>query len=65
MRAVVPLDRFAVDQANKGLVDERRSLKTVPDTLSSHAAASDPVELLVDERNQAVEGTLVALTPFQ
>jgi hypothetical protein len=37
----------------------------MPDTLSGHAAASDPVELLVDERNQAVEGALVPLAPFK
>lgn len=65
MRTVVPLDRFSVDQAHKRLVDECRRLEAVPDTLSRHAAPGDPVELVVDERNQAVEGTLVALAPFE
>jgi hypothetical protein len=65
MRTVVPLDSFSVDQANKSLVDERRRLEAMPDTLSRHAAPGDAVKFLVDERNQAVEGTLVALAPLE
>jgi hypothetical protein len=33
--------------------------------LASHAAPRDPVELLVNERYQAVQGTLVALAPLE
>lgn len=65
MRAIVPVDRFAVNEPNKGLVDEGRRLEAVSDALSSHATPSDAVEFLVDERNQAVERTLVALAPFK
>ena len=65
MRAVLPLDVFGVDQPQIRLVDERRRLKAVPGTLSCHAASRDLVELPVDERNQSVEGGLVALPPFQ
>jgi hypothetical protein len=65
MRTVVPLDRFSVDQANERLVNEGRRLEAMPDTLSRHAAPGDPVEFLVDERNQAVEGTWVALAPLE
>ena len=65
MRAVVPRDRLPVDQADVGLVDERRRLEAVPDALARHAASRDPVELVMDERNQALEGALVALPPFE
>jgi len=33
--------------------------------LSCHAALRDPVELSMDERDQALEGTLVAPAPFE
>ena len=65
MRAVVPLDRLAVDQANIRLVDERRRLEAMTHALSRHAASRDPVEFLMDERDQSLEGALVALSPFE
>jgi hypothetical protein len=65
MRTVVPLDRFSVDQADKGLVDECRRLEAMSHALSGHAATRDPVELLVDERNQSLEGARIALAPFE
>ena len=65
MRAVVPLDRLPVDQADVGLVDERRRLEAVPHALARHAASRDPVELLMDERDQLLEGALVALSPSE
>jgi hypothetical protein len=34
-------------------------------TLSCHAAARHLLELLMDERNQPIEGRLVALSPFE
>jgi hypothetical protein len=37
----------------------------VPGALSRHAALRDLVEFLMDERNQSLEGTLVALPPFE
>ena len=58
-------DRLAVDQADIGLVDERRRLEAVPHALSRHAASRDPVELLMDERDQSLEGVLVALPPLE
>ena len=65
MRAVVPLDRFSVNQADIGLVDERGRLETVTHALSGHAAARDLVELLVDERDQSLAGVVVSLPPFE
>lgn len=65
MCAVVPRDVLRVDQPEIRLVDERRRLETVSRTLSCHTAPRDPVELPMDERNQSLEGTLVALPPFE
>ena len=42
----------------------RRCLQAVPHALTRHAALRDPVELLIDERNQPLEGSLVALAPL-
>jgi hypothetical protein len=33
--------------------------------LSRHAALRDPMELVMDKRDQSLEGTLVALAPFE
>jgi hypothetical protein len=40
-------------------------LKAMPWALARHAASSDPVELLMDERDQPVECALVALAPLE
>ena len=53
------------DQPEIRLVDEHRRLEAVTRALARHAAPRDPVELLVDERNQPLEGTLVAPPPFE
>jgi hypothetical protein len=64
MHSIVPLDRLPVDETDIGFVDERRCLQAVPHALSRHAALRDPVELLMDERDQSLEGTLVAVSPL-
>jgi len=65
MHSIVPLDRLPVDEADISLVDERRRLEAVPCAFSCHAAPGDPVELLMDERYQSLEGALVAPSPFE
>ena len=65
VRAVVPLNGLPVDQADICLVDERRRLKAMPHAFSGHATPRDSVKLLMDERDQSLEGTLVALSPFK
>src|SRR5436190_22780541 len=65
MRAVVPLNRLSADEADIRLVDERRRLEAVPCAFSRHTASRDPVQLLVDERDQSLEGALVALSPLE
>ena len=62
---VAPRDILRVDQPEIGLVDEDRGLEAVTRALSRHAALRDLVEFPVDERNQSLEGTLVAPPPFE
>src|SRR5262245_9496043 len=64
MCMVFPRYDLPVDQADVGLVDESRRLEAMSDVFSSHAAARDPMELLIDERDQSLEGGFVALSPF-
>ena len=50
-----------IDEPHVRLVDERRRLQRVVAALAPHVAAGDAAELLVDEREKAVERVLVAL----
>ena len=65
MRAVVPRDGLRVDQPEIRLVDERRRLKAVTRALVPYVPPRDLMELSMDERNQPIEGRLVALPPFE
>jgi len=65
MRAVVPRDVLRIDQPEIRLVDEDRGLQTVAGAFSSHTTPGDLMELAMDERNQSLEGILVALPPFE
>jgi hypothetical protein len=63
--AVLPGDRFSVDQADIGFVDQGRCLQAVPHALPGHAAPRDLVQLAMDQRNQPLARSLVALSPFE
>ena len=65
MRAVVPFNCLSVDQTEICLVDECRRLQAVSAALARHAGSRDSMELLVNERNQSLEGVGVALAPFE
>jgi hypothetical protein len=65
MCAVVPRDVFRVDEPKVRLVDQYRCLEALAGALSRHAAPRDLLEFSMDQRNQSLEGTLVALPPFE
>ena len=65
MRAVVSRHILRINQPQIRFVDQRRGLEAMAGTLSCHAPARDLVKLPLYERNQTVEGGLVALTPLQ
>jgi len=59
---VLPFHSLDVDQPQVRLVDERSGLKTVTGSLTPHMGSGNPVQLVVHERNQLVQGHLVALS---
>jgi len=65
MCAILPRDGFRVDQPEIGLVDERRGLKAVVDPLAPDVALRDAMQLLVNQRDEALQRILVSLSPFE
>ena len=61
----MPRHIFGINESQIRFVDQRRCLEAMPSTLSGHASSRDLMKLPLYERNQSVEGGLVALTPFQ
>ena len=53
-----------IDEAEVGLVNERRWLQRMPRALMPKLAGGDPPQLGVHERQQAIEGTSIPTTPF-
>lgn len=52
-----------IDQPHIDLVDERGRLQRVAGMFPGHVPVRAPVQFLVDERGQLLEGLLVAITP--
>jgi hypothetical protein len=65
MRAVVPRHVFRIYQTEIRLIDECRGLQAVIRTLVPDVPLRDSMELCVNERNQPLQGVVVALPPFQ
>jgi hypothetical protein len=65
MRPVLPVHPPDVDQAQIRLVHERRGLEAVPGALPGHAALRDPMELPLDQRDEARQRLCVATPPRQ
>ena len=63
MCTVPPWDVLGIDEPQICFVDQRCGLKAVPGTLPCHATPCDLVQVPLHERNQPVEGALVALAP--
>ena len=63
VRAAPPVDVPLFDEAQVGLVHERRRLQRVPGALEAKPAGGDPAQFGVDQRQQAIEGVPIALTP--
>ena len=59
----MPADASAFDEAQIDFVDERGRLEAVPEVLSRHLATSNPMQLVVDDRDQPVECRVIALSP--
>jgi hypothetical protein len=65
MHPVVPRDVVRIDQAKVRLIDQGGGLKAVTSALPGHAPPCDLVEFPMNQRNQSLEGLLVAPPPFE
>jgi hypothetical protein len=63
MRAIVYVPRLLSNEAQIGLVDERGTLQRVTRTLAPQIMSGEPVQLIVDERNQRRECSGIAGSP--
>ena len=59
----IPIVKWLNDQADEGLIHQRRGLHHVPFALPRHAHPREPVQLAVDNRSQAFERLRVAAAP--
>src|SRR6187399_264459 len=64
MRAILPGDRFTLDQTHVRLVHEHRGLKRVSLVLAGQTAKGDAMEFPMYERNHLLESSLVATLPL-
>ena len=63
MSPVLPLHAFVVDQPHVGFIDQRRRLQAVGGLLALQVVVRQTVELVVHDRGQPRERSLVALGP--
>jgi len=65
VRAVLPLHVLDVDQADVGLVDERRRLQRVPRTFAAHISPCETTQLGVNQRHEPIERVGLTAAPGQ
>lgn len=63
MSAILPSDLLGIDEANVGLIDQRRGLEAMTDPLAGHAATRDTVEFSLNKRDQSRESLVAPLSP--
>jgi hypothetical protein len=63
MGPVLPVHVALIDQLDVGLVDERCGLERALAPLAPGVARRDDVQLVIDDRNQALKGRLVPRLP--
>ena len=61
MSAAIPLLIFVADQAQPGFVDERGGLQRLARRLVGHLARRQATKLFIDERQQLIGGSGIAL----
>jgi hypothetical protein len=64
VRAILPLDATDINQSEVDLVDERSGLEKVARTLGSHMPLCQTAQFVVHEREQPLQGSGVAVPPF-
>ena len=65
MRAIVDRHAVEINQAEIGLVHQRRRLQCVSGAFGLQLCPRDAPQFVVDDRKQLIEGRFVALAPLQ
>jgi hypothetical protein len=60
---VLPANIPPVNQPKINLINQCRGLQGVAGTFLAHVASSQSMQFRLDERNQLLEGRLIAVTP--
>jgi hypothetical protein len=60
VHAIVHLERLAAEEAEIGLVDQRRGLQNVAGAFAAQVAGGQPVQVGVDDADEPVGGFFVA-----
>src|SRR5436853_3909344 len=63
VRAILPLHSF-IDQPQIRFVNQSRRLQRVAWTLATHVAMSEPVQLIMYQRDELIVSRLVAVAPI-
>ena len=65
LRAIMPVDVLLTHQPQVSLIDERRGLQRVAGSLSTHVVVRQPVKLRLNQRQQLIQGRLIATAPIR
>jgi hypothetical protein len=65
MCAVLPVDTSLIDQLQVGLVDQCGGLEGVVGSFPPQLARCDAAQLVVNERQQSIEGVPIAPGPIE
>ena len=65
VRAALPPHTAGIDQAEVGLVDQRRGLELVAGPLAGHVAMRQLMQFVLDERHQLRQGVFISCIPRQ
>ena len=61
--AALPVDAVLAYQPHKGFVDQGRRLERVARSFARHVTAGEPLQVIVDKREERIKGLAVAVAP--
>ncbi len=63
VRAILPAHPLVIDQAQIRLIDELGGLQAMAAALPAHVASGEPMQLVIDNGRQSIQGFLIATAP--
>src|SRR5262245_57753438 len=63
MRTILPVHTLVIDKAQICLVDELGGLQAVAAALPAHVASREPMQLVIDNGRQSIQGFVIATAP--